>query len=245
MRHDIGELALIGPMHQLGDQDQVARGGDRQELRDPLHYGKHDDLLYGHSPVARLFAARAGSIRGSSLARFILQCLAAQRFNGDAAALSALCLFPVDSACPRRVRGRGRARRGAALGVAPGVRRAEPGRNAAGFDHRRAGPGGRRLCHLRISERYRGRARCPAVPAVPGRASGASRGAAADRLVPPQVPRGGHVLSRRREGVPAVRAAKRLAQHGGDAGRARESALSSRLYRPSRRDAELARAAMP
>ena len=45
MRQDIGELALVGPMHQLGDQDQVARGGDRQELRDPLHYGKHDDLL--------------------------------------------------------------------------------------------------------------------------------------------------------------------------------------------------------
>ncbi len=80
----------------------------------------------------RLFHARAGSIRGPSLARFILQRLAAERVDGDSAALSPLRVFPVDPARARRVRRRGRARRGAALGMAPGIRGAEPCRNAAG-----------------------------------------------------------------------------------------------------------------
>ena len=86
----------------------------------------------------RLFGARAGSIPRRNSARFFSRAIAAERVDGDAPALSALPLFPLDSPCARRVRRRSDARRGAALGMAAGLPRAEPGRGAPGADHRRA-----------------------------------------------------------------------------------------------------------
>ena len=63
MRHDIDDDALILPMHQLGNENQMPGGGNRQELGDALHHREHDDLLYRHIPLSpRLFRARAGSI---------------------------------------------------------------------------------------------------------------------------------------------------------------------------------------
>src|SRR4029453_8929185 len=41
-------------MHDVGEQDQGAGGGDRQELRDPLHHGNRDYLLDRHTPTTPL-----------------------------------------------------------------------------------------------------------------------------------------------------------------------------------------------
>ena len=48
MHHDVGELALVRPTGQRRNEDEMAGGGNRQELGDPLHHGKHDDLLDRH-----------------------------------------------------------------------------------------------------------------------------------------------------------------------------------------------------
>ena len=48
MHHDVGELALVRPACQGGNEDEVSGGGNGQEFGDPLHHGKHDDLLYRH-----------------------------------------------------------------------------------------------------------------------------------------------------------------------------------------------------
>ena len=89
------------------------------------------------------------------------------------------------------------AHRGAALGMAAGLSRAEPSRLPAGADHRRGRADLRRLRHLRISRRDRERRRRgPRLQALPRRRARPRRGAAAGRLVPPQVPRRGDRLSR-------------------------------------------------
>jgi len=66
MRHHIDEDALIRPVHQLGDENEVPRRGNGQEFGDALHHGKDDNLLYRHGPSRpRLFDSRAGSIPGA------------------------------------------------------------------------------------------------------------------------------------------------------------------------------------
>ncbi len=45
MHHHVGELALIGPAGERRDEDQMAGGGDGEELGDALHHRQNDDLL--------------------------------------------------------------------------------------------------------------------------------------------------------------------------------------------------------
>jgi hypothetical protein len=52
MRHHIDQDALVGPMHELGNENEVPRGRNGQEFGDALHHGKDDDLLYRHGPLA-------------------------------------------------------------------------------------------------------------------------------------------------------------------------------------------------
>src|SRR5215510_16280706 len=94
------------------------------------------------APPPRLLRARPGSIRGFGLARFNLQR------DGNASALPALPILPVDPSCAQRMRRGGRIGRGTALGMAPGIHRLESGRNAARSHHRGAGANHWRLPHL-------------------------------------------------------------------------------------------------
>src|SRR5262245_66584751 len=69
------------------------------------------------APPPRLFRARPGSIRGLGLARFNLQR------DGDASALPALPVLPVDPACAQRKGSGGRIWGGTGLGMVAGVSR--------------------------------------------------------------------------------------------------------------------------
>ena len=41
MHGDVDEQALVGNIHEQGDQHEMAGGADRQELRDALNDGQH------------------------------------------------------------------------------------------------------------------------------------------------------------------------------------------------------------
>ena len=49
MHHDVDELTLIGPVHQIGDEDQVARGRDGQEFGGSLNDAENDCFKNAHS----------------------------------------------------------------------------------------------------------------------------------------------------------------------------------------------------
>src|SRR4026209_2416945 len=59
MRHHIDQDALVGPMHELGNENEVPRGRNGQEFGDALHHGKDDDLFYRHGPLAAQLVRRA------------------------------------------------------------------------------------------------------------------------------------------------------------------------------------------
>src|SRR5215210_5222950 len=162
--------------------------------------------------------------------------------HGDALSSSLLPALPLHPLGARRNGRRAGLQRDAALGAAPGVPGDEPDRRDAHSGRAsRAGGSGRRR-HRRVPRRNaRSRPQRPASPAP--RLIETRRGAPAARLVFEQVPRGGDGLSRHRENLQAVHAARsrrRPAGHERHPCGARQRPLSSEVRRLSDRDAEVA-----
>jgi hypothetical protein len=113
MRHDVDEQALVLPAGQHRHQDEMARRGDRQELGDALHQGKHDDLFRRHCSSVMDGLRRA--VRGRIAWPNRLSLSAGRFYTGGAACrnsaakpggplpMAKLLHFPVDPFC-RRIR---------------------------------------------------------------------------------------------------------------------------------------------
>jgi hypothetical protein len=52
VHHDVGQQPLVRPAGQRRNQQQMARGGDRQEFGDALDESQYDDLEYEHENVS-------------------------------------------------------------------------------------------------------------------------------------------------------------------------------------------------
>ena len=48
MDGDIHHQSLILPLHDIGDEDEMTAGGDRQKFGDALNKGKDSQMKYRH-----------------------------------------------------------------------------------------------------------------------------------------------------------------------------------------------------